>query len=170
MSQTVAPKDRVSFLLLLLLGAFGVACLAALLLPARVRGGPSKRGRIVNNLRQIDGAKQFWALEHHSTGSVQLTSQDLATYLRHLGHARSRDGFVASVDGERYLINALDVPPEARLSRQLGNLPAGAILRLDTDAQTNGGQPNPQGGANGRQPFGSETNGTSPAAASHRSP
>jgi len=40
------------------------------------------------------------------------------------------------------------------------------VLRIIADS----GKPNPQGGANGRQPFSSETNRTSAAAASRRSP
>ena len=40
------------------------------------------------------------------------------------------------------------------------------VLRIIEES----GKPNPQGGANGRQPFGSDTNRTSAAAASRRSP
>jgi len=49
---------------------------------------------------------------------------------------------------------------------------ASAVLRAWGIAriEQGGGQPNPQGGANGRQPLSSDTNRASAAAASRRSP
>jgi hypothetical protein len=44
------------------------------------------------------------------------------------------------------------------------------VSREDSNVIKSGRIPNPQGGANGRQPFGSDTNRTSAAAASRRSP
>lgn len=146
-----------------------VACLLVWSnLPGFVGGGPSKRNRIINNLRQIDGAKQFWALQHPATGAMQLTTQDLPPYLRHLGRARSRDGFVAPVDGERYTINALDVLPEAQLSRALGNLPAGTTIRLEEDEHAKSVEPNPSVQQAGASRSTQETNQTSSATGPRR--
>jgi hypothetical protein len=39
-------------------------------------------GACINNLRQIDGAKQQWALENRKTAEAQPTAQDLAPYLK----------------------------------------------------------------------------------------
>jgi predicted RNase H-like nuclease (RuvC/YqgF family) len=36
----------------------------------------------INNLRQIDGAKQQWALEHQKPGSALLTAADITPYLK----------------------------------------------------------------------------------------
>jgi hypothetical protein len=126
MSQTVGSKDRVSFLLLLLLGLFGLACLVALLLPALTGGGPSKMSRIVNNLRQIEVMKQMWASDHGVTGSVRITEQDLAPY----AYGYSSNGLARPVFGERYIIHRLGVGPEAQLTQTYGKLPAGTVVRL----------------------------------------
>ena len=126
MSQTVGPKDRVSFLLLLLLGIFGLACLVALLLPALAGGGPSKTLRIVNNIRQIEVMKQMWASDHGVTGSVRSTEQDLAPY----AYGYSSNDLARPVFGERYSIHRLGVGPEAQLTKTYGKLPAGTVVRL----------------------------------------
>lgn len=41
----------------------------------------SKHNACVNNLRQIDGAKQQWALENNKATTAQPTMQDIANYL-----------------------------------------------------------------------------------------
>jgi hypothetical protein len=46
--------------------------------PLLVGGGPSKGGRIRNNLRQIDRLKQLWASDHTLTGAVEVSEQDLS--------------------------------------------------------------------------------------------
>src|ERR1035441_10197186 len=51
-----------------------------------VRSGPSKTGTIIHNLRLIDGAKQEWALEHHQTGAVAISEEDLVPYLKRPPH------------------------------------------------------------------------------------
>ena len=168
MSQTSGPRDRVSFLLLLLLATFGLACLAALMLPALTGGGPSKTIRIVNNLRQIELMKQMWASDHAVTGSVRFTEHDLAPY----AYGYSSNGLARPVIGERYIIHGLGVGPEAQLTQPYGKLPAGTVIRLRPESNRlfRVFLPNQQGGANGRQPIQSETNRTSAAAASRRSP
>ena len=167
MSQTVGPKDRVSFLLLLLLGTFGLACLVALLLPARVGGGPSKMFRIVNNLRQIELMKQMWASDHGVTGSVRIAEQDLAPY----ASGYSSNGLVRPVFGEHYIIHRLGVEPEAQLTQTYGKLPPGTVVRLRPESNQLFRVFLPkQGGANGRHRIQSETNRASAAAAAPRSP
>lgn len=168
MMHPVEPKRRVSSLWLVPLAAFGLACLVALLLPALAGGGPSKTMRIVNNLRQIELMKQWWALDRGVTGAVQITEHDLAPY----AYGYSSNGVARSVAGERYIIHRLGVGPEAQLTQPYGKLPAGTVIRLRTESN----QlfriilPNEQGGANGRQPDRLETNWTSAAPASRRSP
>jgi hypothetical protein len=54
--------------------------------------------------------------------------------------------------------------------KQVGFNEAGVNDRSGFQPFSGGAAPNPQGGANGRQPFSSETNRTSAAAASRRSP
>jgi hypothetical protein len=168
MTHPAEPKQRVSPLWLLPLAAFGLACLVALMLPPLAGGGPSTTMRIVANLRQIELMKQMWASDQGVTGMVQITEQDLAPY----AYGYSSNGLARPVAGERYIIHRLGVGPEAELTRPYGKLPAGTVIRLRPESN----QlfriilPNEQVGVNGRQPFGSETNRASPAAASRRSP
>jgi hypothetical protein len=168
MSQIAEPKDRVSWLLLLLLATLGAVCLYALMLPALTGGGPSKTMRIVNKLRQIELMKQMWASDHGVTGSVRITEQDLAPY----AYGYSSNGLARPLAGERYIVHRLGVGPEAQLTQTYGKLPAGTVIRLRPESNRlfRVFLPNEQGGANGRQPDRSETNGTTSAAASRRSP
>ncbi len=49
------------------------------------RANHSKKGTrnaCINNLRQIDGAKQQWQLENHKTDSDTPTSAEVASYLK----------------------------------------------------------------------------------------
>ena len=55
---------------------FALACPGLLLKPNFVRGGPSKTSSIELNLKQIAGAKEQWAIEHHETGAVLLAPSD----------------------------------------------------------------------------------------------
>jgi hypothetical protein len=127
-----------------------------------VGGGPSKTSTIINNLRQLDGAVQAWAYEHHQPDTAFARKQDVAPYLH--------NGWVVSVAGEHYTIGSVTQSPQAELTRELGGRPKGSIFRLGTNGLSEIVLPNEQGGANGRQPVGSETNRTSSAAASRRSP
>jgi hypothetical protein len=131
-----------------------------------VHTGPSKTGTIMANLRLIEGAKQVWALDHHQTGPVAVTKEDLAPYLTHPPYV---NGFPKPVAGEQYTIGLLTESPEAELTHELGQMPKGTRFLL---AETNEGiiLPNPQGGANGGQPAHLETNRTPAAAAPRRSP
>jgi septal ring factor EnvC (AmiA/AmiB activator) len=58
----------------------------------------------INNLREIDAAKQQWALENNKTAGAVPTAQDLLPYLA--------DGlFPVCPSGGIYTINAVNVPP-----------------------------------------------------------
>jgi chromosome segregation ATPase len=58
----------------------------------------------INNLRQIDAAKQQWALENNKTASAVPTAQDLLPYLV--------DGlFPVCPSGGTYTINAVGITP-----------------------------------------------------------
>jgi len=146
-----------------LAGGIIILCAAALsLFIPNYCGSPrSPTLAMISNLRQLDGAVQQWALDHGQTGAVVATQEDVAPYLRHP---------LKSVVGERYIIRALSESPEARLTRKVEGWPLGSLIRLDTNDGFHVILPNEQGRANGRQPFRSETNRTSAAAASRRSP
>jgi hypothetical protein len=122
---------------------------------------------ITDNLRQIQGAKEQWAYEHHETNDIAMARQKLEGMFG----ARGYDAFVRPVAHERYTINTLWKPAEAELTRKVdGYYPRGTLVRLGTNARVEIILPNQQGRANGRQPLSSDTNRTSAAAASRRSP
>lgn len=59
-----------------------IGLLAAIAIPNFVRARTqSQKNACINNLRQIDGAKQQWALENNQTTSVTPTSANLKSYL-----------------------------------------------------------------------------------------
>jgi len=88
-----------------------------------VRSGTSKTNAIFNNLRQLDGAKQLWAVEHGRTGAVVVTMQDIAAYLPHF----------TVIAGERYILRTLVEVPEAQLTRDVDGRPKGTVLRFGSN-------------------------------------
>jgi len=63
----------------------------------------AQRNACVNNLRQIDAAKQQWALENNKTGNAVPTVQDLLPYLGGV--------FPVCPSGGVYSINPIGYPP-----------------------------------------------------------
>jgi len=113
----------------LALGLF-VAFLIAIAMPNCVHSEPSKTRAIQNNLRQLDGATQLWALDHHQTGAVVPTWEDIAPYLKRASDPRVR---VKPVAGEVYVLKVLTQSPEAVLTRQVDGMPKGTVLRFGTN-------------------------------------
>ena len=62
-----------------------------------------QRNICINNLRQIDAAKQQWALENNKTANDVPTEEDLLPYLR--------NDFPVCPSGGTYTIGAVGVPP-----------------------------------------------------------
>ena len=68
------------------LGAMALTGLAVVLFFstfAFVSSGHSPRNDCIQNLRQLDGAKQQWALEHRMPPDALPTAADVAPYLKH---------------------------------------------------------------------------------------
>ncbi len=63
-----------------------------------------QRNVCINNLRQLDGAKQQWALEHNQTAVAVPTPQDLAPYL-------NANALPSCPAGGAYTLNALNQSP-----------------------------------------------------------
>jgi hypothetical protein len=84
----------------------------------------SKTPVIVNNLQQLDGAVQYWGIEHRQTGAVVVTWENIAPYLKIP---------VKPVAGEVYILKDLMHSPEAVLTRKLDEKPKGTVLRLGTN-------------------------------------
>jgi prepilin-type N-terminal cleavage/methylation domain-containing protein len=59
-----------------------IGLLAAIAIPNFVRARTtSQMNACINNLRQIDGAKQQWALEHQAVGTATMGPTDIQPYM-----------------------------------------------------------------------------------------
>src|SRR5579862_2184351 len=59
-----------------------IGLLAAIAIPNFVRARTTaQQNACINNLRQIDGAKQQWALEHQATSSASPQDTDIQPYM-----------------------------------------------------------------------------------------
>jgi hypothetical protein len=67
----------------------------------------AQRNACINNLRQIDGAKQQWALEHNKTANAIPTPQDILPYLA----AGPNPTLPVCPAGGQYTLNAVGQPP-----------------------------------------------------------
>jgi prepilin-type N-terminal cleavage/methylation domain-containing protein len=60
-----------------------IGLLAAIAIPNFVRArNTAQKNSCINNLRQIDGAKQQWALENKQTDTATAASTDIQVYLK----------------------------------------------------------------------------------------
>ena len=95
-----------------------IGLLAAIAIPNFVRSrSTAQMNTCINNLRQIDGAKQEWALEKGKTGTDAPLIADIGPYLGRAGDVTGKGiacplvvaggGFSGS-----YLINACSVAPQ----------------------------------------------------------
>ena len=92
-----------------------IGLLAAIAIPNFVRARTTAQmNACINNLRQIDGAKQQWALESKASGTTAPSDVQIGPYLGRSGTtsnvycpaAGANPAFTTS-----YAINALDVAP-----------------------------------------------------------
>src|SRR5882724_6896653 len=90
------PRHSSKSWLVPLAAAAVILLLIAISIPNFVKSRTtSQSNNVFNNLRQLDGAKQQWALEHHKSDSDVATLNDLKPYLK---------GGGAPVMGETYVI------------------------------------------------------------------
>ena len=90
-----------------------IGLLAAIAIPNFVRARTTAQtNACINNLRQIDGAKQQWALEAKKVGSVTPVETDIGPYL---GRAGTTTNVLCPAGGTTfalsYKILAVDTPP-----------------------------------------------------------
>jgi len=112
---------------ILVLGVLVVLLLA--LAVANNTGPTSRHARInamVNNLRQLDGAAEQWAIDHHQTGAVLVTEADLTKHLR-----RSLE----PIAGERYVLRPRPQSPEVVLTRQVEGRLKGTVICFTTNGE-----------------------------------
>jgi prepilin-type N-terminal cleavage/methylation domain-containing protein len=88
-----------------------IGMLAAIAIPNYVRArGVAEKTACINNLRQIDGAKQQWALENQKVDTDTPTASALAPYLR--------EGMPTCPGGGKYSIHALNADPTCSLATE----------------------------------------------------
>jgi len=93
-----------------------IGLLAAIAIPNFVRSrSTAQMNTCINNLRQIDGAKQEWALEKGQLATDTPVLADIGPYMGRSGDATGA-GIVCPVDATKtfatsYTINAVNVPP-----------------------------------------------------------
>jgi prepilin-type N-terminal cleavage/methylation domain-containing protein len=84
-----------------------IGILAAIAIPNFIRARIQANAKAcVNNLKQIDGAQQQWALEKKKDNSATVTKADLEAYMRD-----STNSFVCPSNGSAYTLTVVGTPP-----------------------------------------------------------
>jgi len=96
-----------------------IGLLAAIAIPNFVRARTTAQtNACINNLRQIDGAKQQWALETRQATNAVPVVTDIDPYLGRAGNASSvlcPAGGSTATFASSYTINAVNVAPVCRI-------------------------------------------------------
>jgi prepilin-type N-terminal cleavage/methylation domain-containing protein len=94
-----------------------IGLLAAIAIPSFVHARTSsQQNACINNLRQIDGAKQNWALDNKESPTTTPLSSDIQTYLgRGTGSLPWCPSDVNSAFSSSYDINSLQMPPSCQI-------------------------------------------------------
>jgi prepilin-type N-terminal cleavage/methylation domain-containing protein len=97
-----------------------IGLLAAIAIPNFVRARTqSQKNACINNLRQIDGAKQQWALETKQATNATPVISDLVPYLRNAVTCPA--GGSAATFGSSYTINNVGTKPVCLILPGTGN-------------------------------------------------
>ena len=98
-----------------------IGLLAAIALPNMAKARDNSRlNTIYSNLRQLDSAKERWAIENNIPNGATADLADLLAYLR--------GGVLQDVIHETYVPNPVGTPPTADLPVKLGPYNAGASI------------------------------------------
>ena len=102
-----------------------IGLLAAIAIPNFVRARTtSQMNACINNLRQIDGAKQQWALETKQATNATPAFTDISVYMKN--SVTCPAGGTTATFGNTYTINDVSTKPTCQI------LPATHILPADT--------------------------------------
>jgi hypothetical protein len=157
MNSDAAPKSNFSWLRTILLLLVIVGLLAAIAVPNFVGGGPSKTSGIINILRNVDAAKEQWAIEHGYNNKMsparEITAQDITPFFYHedgknpltrLGLVIDKDGNLRNPQGVVFVINPLGFAPEVKFAKAFKlsdhsgffgpKIPKGTVMRFSTNA------------------------------------
>lgn len=96
-----------------------IGLLAAIAIPNFVRArATSQKNACINNLRQIDGAKQQWALENKQTSTASPTSTQIQPYL---GRGTAGTWPQCPASGT-YTVGVVSTPPTCSLGGTQGHV------------------------------------------------
>ena len=87
-----------------------IVLLAGFLLPTLTDARRAANAKCLNNLRQIDGAKQQWALENKQPADAVVVMQQILPYLSHNGTLPT------CPSGGVYTLNAIDAVPTCSIA------------------------------------------------------
>ena len=91
-----------------------IGLLAAIAIPNFVKArGTAQRNACINNLRQIDGAKEQWALENKKSAGSAITQSEVDGYIK--------GGTPKCPGGGTYDYKAVDTAPECSLKTTAGH-------------------------------------------------
>src|SRR5437764_5686218 len=92
-----------------------IGLLAAIAIPNFVRARTTSQiNACINNLRQIDGAKQQWALETHQLSTATPPQASLTAYL-----GRGTGQWPTCPASGSYTISAVSTPPTCNIARHV---------------------------------------------------
>mgnify|MGYP003875357249 CR=1 FL=1 len=96
-----------------------IGLLAAIAIPNFVRArNTAQKNTCINNLRQIDGAKQQWALENKKNDTDEPTQAQVQVYIKN-------ETFPTCPSGGTYTIGTVATDPSCSMATDLGHvLPA----------------------------------------------
>src|SRR6266545_4155619 len=104
-----------------------IGLLAAIVIPNSVRARATAQQKdCINNLRQIDSAKQQWALENRAPGGIVPLETDIGPYLNRTGSTTNIScpaGGPSADFAFSYSINAITNPPTCLIDSVLHALP-----------------------------------------------
>lgn len=127
-----------------------IGLLAAIAIPNFVQARTaSQRNACINNIRQIDAAKQQWAFDFHATLTTTPTIADIQPYLGH-GAAGTQPTCPADAQntfGTSYLINDIQSIPTCLIAPASHLLTVGAAQSIGVGGGGKGGGDG--GGGNG---------------------
>ena len=125
----MAKSSKLSIIEWLLVAVI-VVVLGVIALPNPTHGRTTAPiNAIINNLRQIDGAKAQLVIEKPLKATNEISVADVNVYLKNPVSKMS-------IEGETYVIGKADEPCEAHLTHSIGDLPAGLVVAFGGPLET----------------------------------
>ncbi len=119
--KTVSKQRGFTFLEIMIVAA-AVGLLATIAMPTWVKArSTTQTQNCLNNLRQIDGAKQQWAAENKQPTSATPSFADISGYLKSCSTCPA--GAATATFDDTYQMNNVGTPPQCRIQPQTHVMP-----------------------------------------------